>query len=176
MNNSARRSPRGERGLKWFLARSTSIVVNKSLPPRGAWIEIRWRNKRVVRNPSLPPRGAWIEIGMVLTPSNHVVRSLPPRGAWIEITKTRIRSKRTSSRSPRGERGLKSSGAAVVSPKCRPLSVRIAVTESPTRYIQPSLTASLLRPALYCPKIRRKSDVCGGFFVFCGVLLPFFTK
>lgn len=82
----------------------------------------------------------------------------------------------TICRSPRGERGLKSSGAAVVSPKCRPLSARVAVTESPTRYIQPSLTASLLRPALYCPKIRRKSDVCGGFFVFCGVLLPFFTK
>ena len=170
-----------------------------SLPPRGAWIEIQFRVHQNYFAVSRSPRG---ERGLKFRPTimtTNLMTSLPPRGAWIEIScaysmysHQPCRSPRGErglkyeiadfasvvfrSRSPRGERGLKSSSAAVVSPKCRPLSARVAVTESPTRYIQPSLTASLLRPALYCPKIRRKSDVCGGFFVFCGVLLPFFTK
>ncbi len=49
----------------------------KSLPTRGAWIEIHGRDKIHVYLESLPTRGAWIEIrshggeGNVLTVAPH---------------------------------------------------------------------------------------------------------
>ena len=81
----------------------------RSLPSRGAWIEI-FLKKIAARHytPSLPSRGAWIEIiyarmsavfsavaplaGSVdRNPSleegqENLLRSLPSRGAWIEIS------------------------------------------------------------------------------------------
>ena len=56
------RSPHGERGLKFPLLYMIDDV-EKSLPPRGAWIEIS--QPKGIENAntwSLPPRGAWIEI------------------------------------------------------------------------------------------------------------------
>ena len=57
----------------------------RSLPVRGAWIEIDGNPPLHYRTlQSLPVRGAWIEIsgmGRALTSS----LSLPVRGAWIEI-------------------------------------------------------------------------------------------
>ena len=56
-----RRSPQGERGLKfaiqWALYRPLL-----SLPARGAWIEISYLSRLNLLILSLPARGAWIEI------------------------------------------------------------------------------------------------------------------
>ena len=56
---------------------------------------------------SLPPRGAWIEIAYAEKTLCIVYRSLPPRGAWIEIAADGVRMRVISGRSPHGERGLK---------------------------------------------------------------------
>ena len=100
------RSPHGERGLK-FWWQCAAGEPKRSLPPRGAWIEIGYGfgsgNGDGCRSPhgerglkftpeivivvpvgSLPPRGAWIEMALNRNRSKHYW-SLPPRGAWIEI-------------------------------------------------------------------------------------------
>ena len=77
------RSPCGERGLKSKSSRATP-AERRSLPVRGAWIEIRRSCRIRVFSSSLPVRGAWIEI----TPHGKM------RGM-------------NASRSPCGERGLK---------------------------------------------------------------------
>ena len=70
--------------MKWHKFR-VRCVGNKSLPVRGAWIEMR---HRAIRNraglQSLPVRGAWIEI-LGISGSALRQESLPVRGAWIEI-------------------------------------------------------------------------------------------
>ena len=56
---------------------------------------------------SLPVRGAWIEITLTgFTTVQHP--SLPVRGAWIEMLKTWGKTISQTGRSPCGERGLKS--------------------------------------------------------------------
>ena len=87
------------------MGRTLCPVITRSLPSRGAWIEIASPPPcSGGRPPSLPSRGAWIEIR---SDSSHTLVgvSLPSRGAWIEIscqTKYRVDLSR---RSPRGERG-----------------------------------------------------------------------
>ena len=101
------RSPHGERGLKYASVHLPRQHVRRSLPPRGAWIEIllriacspRWASRSprgerglkydivqsiIGRTVSLPPRGAWIEIALSRDAA-WSRWSLPPRGAWIEI-------------------------------------------------------------------------------------------
>ena len=56
-----RRSPRGERGLK-FLAPLRGPLVLASLPSRGAWIEMFYDPCLPSHEESLPSRGAWIEM------------------------------------------------------------------------------------------------------------------
>ena len=56
-----RRSPCGERGLKWQIDNAFRRP-QWSLPVRGAWIEIGTVDVGLNRVPSLPVRGAWIEI------------------------------------------------------------------------------------------------------------------
>ena len=81
---------------------SSSYKGTKSLPSRGAWIEIAsgpW-TARCPRT-SLPSRGAWIEIrGMSI--ENLRKMSLPSRGAWIEIQAAGCRLERTGSLPSRG--------------------------------------------------------------------------
>ena len=62
---AVRRSPCGERGLKyqWGAVRRTRGV---SLPVRGAWIEIIISERTARRAKSLPVRGAWIEIASII--------------------------------------------------------------------------------------------------------------
>ena len=55
------RSPHGERGLKYKLT-DTIKNLDKSLPARGAWIEIFLIWGAFGGGWSLPARGAWIEI------------------------------------------------------------------------------------------------------------------
>ena len=56
---------------------------------------------------SLPSRGAWIEIGLWRGCGLGLDGSLPSRGAWIEIACPRTWVCIASGRSPHGERGLK---------------------------------------------------------------------
>ena len=57
------RSPPGERGLKFKARQAAATEINRSLPTRGAWIEIReWEKRAKDNKASLPTRGAWIEI------------------------------------------------------------------------------------------------------------------
>ena len=92
----ARRSPCGERGLK-YRGRPVRPLSGRSLPVRGAWVEI---SKSAHGTPAM--------------------RSLPVRGAWVEMSRRTGRLKGKPSRSPCGERGLKSlPPAALQLPECR---------------------------------------------------------
>ena len=100
------RSPRGERGLKCCLRPPPAPAQRRS--PRGE----RGLKLSVLVVPdeqtrSLPSRGAWIEIRVSARPTGRAGRSLPSRGAWIEILPSSRLSRTARSRSPRGERGLK---------------------------------------------------------------------
>ena len=103
----ARRSPYGERGLKLHHDQ-VAVCQPRSLPVRGAWIEILCLAECRKRYESLPVRGAWIEIIQSMNRESWLTRSLPVRGAWIEILISGSISRNTSRRSPYGERGLKS--------------------------------------------------------------------
>ncbi len=78
------RSPHGERGLK-FIGPLQSGLLARSLPSRGAWIEMSAFGEDVMLLQSLPSRGAWIEIPPGFSGVSGV-SSLPSRGAWIEIS------------------------------------------------------------------------------------------
>ena len=80
-----RRSPHGERGLKYAACRWKS-GRKLSLPTRGAWIEIRISHRQAAAPASLPTRGAWIEISLMASYLIFQLSSLPTRGAWIEIS------------------------------------------------------------------------------------------
>ena len=56
----------------------------RSLPVRGAWIEIFFFGRGCLIFQSLPVRGAWIEIFISFI-SFLFIQSLPVRGAWIEM-------------------------------------------------------------------------------------------
>ena len=96
-----RRSPCGERGLKWHPGGRPLDAAEGSLPVRGAWIEMGWtRRTRRCGLRSLPVRGAWIEIFFSVRCAYIRIMSLPVRGAWIEITSV-TRTKRKSGVAPR---------------------------------------------------------------------------
>ena len=140
------RSPHGERGLKLGCGRSRRKCW-KSLPTRGAWIEIAKPDGAVQSAICRSPHG---ERGLKSAPAagfGRLCRSLPTRGAWIEIITSKLAKQDKQSRSPHGERGLKSVGnilalrAAVslptrgawieMSPACP--TTAIAETSLPTR-------------------------------------------
>ena len=60
-------------------------LESRSLPTRGAWIEITQIGDPQTCTLSLPTRGAWIEIESFGGYSYTKATSLPTRGAWIEI-------------------------------------------------------------------------------------------
>ena len=101
------RSPHGERGLKYSECLG-ACVFYRSLPPRGAWIEIRGTFQGRTVSASRSPHG---ERGLKFSsPVNCQCKpgSLPPRGAWIEMPLAAMHPCRRFRRSPHGERGLKS--------------------------------------------------------------------
>ena len=63
--------------------------ILKSLPVRGAWIEIVAIDYSSSLSGSLPVRGAWIEMSGSFT-ATRPPTSLPVRGAWIEIGRFRF--------------------------------------------------------------------------------------
>ena len=63
-----------------------------------------WLEKELEK--SLPVRGAWIEI-LLRPQGNGLMPSLPVRGAWIEICFYPVFAFFKVRRSPCGERGLK---------------------------------------------------------------------
>ena len=91
-----------------FITNFTKFWAIRSLPIRGAWIEIVWRRLwRLWCRRSLPIRGAWIEIPFSSQSSLNAFASLPIRGAWIEIFCLFAPFHGVAGRSPYGERGLK---------------------------------------------------------------------
>ena len=78
---SERRSPCGERGLK-CPPRGGVRVLCRSLPVRGAWIEILLFLRSAGRARSLPVRGAWIEILRYTTLS--CTTSVAPRAGSVD--------------------------------------------------------------------------------------------
>ena len=71
---------------RWMHQRQSA---RRSLPSRGAWIEIERGHHLHRRHESLPSRGAWIEIQQ--RPADAGLRlSLPSRGAWIEIWRSAL--------------------------------------------------------------------------------------
>ena len=79
----------------------------RSLPVRGAWVEISAVCPSVRSCLSLPVRGAWVEIILLFLPG-AVRASLPVRGAWVEMSSSACACPGSIGRSPCGERGLKS--------------------------------------------------------------------
>ena len=75
--------------MKWFSG-VTTATIEKSLPARGAWIEIETLTRSIEFVRSLPARGAWIEIYFVRDERQVSCWSLPARGAWIEIAWCRM--------------------------------------------------------------------------------------
>ena len=73
------RSPHGERGLKLLLVCHRRKKA-RSLPTRGAWIEILSWLIFLFGVMSLPTRGAWIEISISAEP-RPVVRVAPHTGS-----------------------------------------------------------------------------------------------
>ena len=103
-----RRSPRGERGLK-FDELNTDTDSKKSLSSRRAWIEMLIFLSHIALKKRRSPRG---ERGLKSHHNNIALlsqlQSLSSRRAWIEISSRSYVASKLSSRSPRGERGLKS--------------------------------------------------------------------
>ena len=83
------------------------VVTVKSLPVRGAWIEMRTNRSALTLGWSLPVRGAWIEISCSAWVNSTRKPSLPVRGAWIEMLDSCLIFDKNLGRSPCGERGLK---------------------------------------------------------------------
>ena len=79
----ARRSPHGERGLKYVLD-VNRVKIDKSLSSRRAWIEMIRQMPVTVQVESLSSRRAWIEIALSRWKRNGS-GSLSSRRAWIEI-------------------------------------------------------------------------------------------
>ena len=101
-----RRSPCGERGLKWFFAERQSCRT-MSLPVRGAWIEI------LPVSPSSPTVSCRSPCGERGLKYNHsffppVNPGRSPCGERGLKSVRRIQHHRREGRSPCGERGLKS--------------------------------------------------------------------
>ena len=136
------RSPHGERGLKSHRA-GHFVAAQRSLPTRGAWIEMQLHCIRQCTNMSLPTRGAWIEITLKLA-YLMITSSLPTRGAWIEIYFIVAKYLPRPCRSPHGERGLKSQNCfGVILPAKLSLPTRGAWIE-----ILQHFFSFLLRPSL----------------------------
>ena len=127
-----RRSPYGERGLK-FVPWPCVVAVGWSLSLRRAWIEMAGarhsaddgsrspygeRGLKFRRFPNLNDcnsRSPYGERGLKFQPVGRRPGqrlSLSLRRAWIEIQNERTKNEYHSSRSPYGERGLKSSLSA----------------------------------------------------------------
>ncbi|CAB1255825.1 protein of unknown function [Ruminococcaceae bacterium BL-6] len=60
-NSDKRRSPRGERGLKYGTG-EFEVHINMSFPSRGTWIEMQITVSAGRPLASFPSRGTWIEI------------------------------------------------------------------------------------------------------------------
>ena len=110
-NRVSGRSPCGERGLK--SPRAAPLTASRSRSPCGErGLKCRQGRDHHPAGRSLPLRGAWIEIATCNIQNKYAVMSLPLRGAWIEMFLNWMTMGRTQCRSPCGERGLKSAGAA----------------------------------------------------------------
>ena len=74
----------------------------RSLPVRGAWVEIINGGVDMDVTTSLPVRGAWVEINSPPQAAYPARSSLPVRGAWVEISTGTISNRRRPSLPVRG--------------------------------------------------------------------------
>ena len=79
-----RRSPHGERGLKFGFG-LFRLAVNRRSPHGERGLKFRRDGSVDIVCVSLPTRGAWIEIKAAFASSVASSASLPTRGAWIEM-------------------------------------------------------------------------------------------
>ena len=79
-----RRSPHGERGLKLREADAPEDG-DRSLPARGAWVEITITPVRSHTAACRSPHGERGLKSSLFDDPNLDVQSLPARGAWVEI-------------------------------------------------------------------------------------------
>ena len=70
-------------------------------------MKFQLRHGRAGDTKSLPVRGAWVEIMLCVSTGMRVAMSLPVRGAWVEMLFLRQMVEPDARRSPCGERGLK---------------------------------------------------------------------
>ena len=89
-----------------YCSGGASVCRWTSLPVRGAWVEMVCQRQARLFRLSLPVRGAWVEM-LIICYSSFLVLSLPVRGAWVEIVAIRRSIAPGKRRSPCGERGLK---------------------------------------------------------------------
>ena len=103
-----RRSPHGERGLKYCMIFNRSILWSWSLSSRRAWIEMDLIQSGLtypLQVALLTESVDWNNKSSYLF-IKHCM-SLSSRRAWIEIKKTGVSIHSSICRSPHGERGLK---------------------------------------------------------------------
>ena len=84
-----------------------SAALNRSLPSRGAWIEMDLWWRRTSESARRSPHGERGLKWLLSARSSGTPLSLPSRGAWIEIWVIPSLMYGNASRSPHGERGLK---------------------------------------------------------------------
>ena len=133
-----RRSPSGERGLK-CVDPVRAVLRSLSLPIRGAWIEIRFKRGKIIRDGR--------------SPSGE-------RG--LKYPRTPRAYRKTQSRSPSGERGLKSLGLRDGKNLPSSLPIRGAWIEMPTRSAngyQPGRSPSGERGLKFIPVQVRRADI-----------------
>ena len=103
-----RRSPHGERGLKW-IKQTKKLRVQRSLSSRRAWIEIIIQTYHLIGYcTSLSSRRAWIEIQWKLKEKLLLTRRSPHGERGLKSGNSRQLRQCSGCRSPHGERGLKS--------------------------------------------------------------------
>ena len=78
------RSPCGERGLKYQIALLMRVCAGRS-PCGERGLKLRPSSQNGSQQRSLPVRGAWVEITARDANLPCVLASLPVRGAWVEI-------------------------------------------------------------------------------------------
>mgnify|MGYP007032425004 FL=1 len=106
-HEQARRSPSGERGLKCHAELHGCDRAPRRSPSGERGLKFIPTNQIKKPEKSLPIRGAWIEISCVALLLNHATSRSPSGERGLKLDGEGMANLLTGSRSPSGERGLK---------------------------------------------------------------------